>query len=76
MVLIQENNSTFHKIPKDYNDAKWMTYSGNIAIEPKDIVSKIDSNPKLVIAVFSTNEQAGKFIISVMNKALARISYN
>jgi len=75
-MLIQENNSTFHKIPTDYNEAKWLTYSGNIVIQPKDIESKIDSNPRLVIAVLSTNEQAGKFILSVMNKALARISYN
>ena len=53
--MIQENNKTFHKIPTDYSDAKWLTFSGNLIISYKDIESKIDSNAKLIIAASSTN---------------------
>ena len=74
--MISENNKTFHKIPSDYSDAKWLAFSGNIVISSKDIESKIESDPKLVIAASSTNSEAGKFIISVLNKALSRITYN
>ena len=48
--MVVENNNTYHKIPTDYSDAKWIGFSGNLIISYKDIDSKIDSNPKLIIA--------------------------